>query len=225
MENLKAKNFIYPLISILSSVAILVIGLLLAKSIKAYYFLGGVWLLMLCFGYYKSCFAVIPVAVIMTAIFCALTYAISKDTSATMSAGARILAVCVAVIPGMALPPWALVSNLSALRVPRMVTLGMMIALSFFPLLRKETKQIKEAMRTRGAGSILNPKIFYRAFLIPLVIRLVNISDTLALSVETRGFDVQGKDYTIYKKVKFRALDALFLCLFVIVSVLAIVLG
>lgn len=222
MENLKAKRFIYPLLSILTSIAILVIGLLMSESLKAYYFLGGVWLLLLCFGYYKSCFAVIPVGAVVCGIFCLLTYFISRDTNATLSAGARILAVCVAVIPGMALPPWALVSNLSALKAPRMITLGMMIALSFFPLLKKETRQIKEAMKTRGAGNILNPKIFYRAFLVPMVIRLVNISDTLALSVETRGMDVQSKEYSIYKKIKLSIFDGVFFVLFVAIAVAVI---
>ena len=46
----------------------------------------------------------------------------------------------------------------------------------------------------------MNPKIFYRAFLVPFVMRLVNISDTLSLSVETRGFSLEKVPYTVYKK-------------------------
>ena len=65
-------------------------------------------------------------------------------------------------------------------------------------------------MKTRGAGSVLNPKILYRAFLIPLVMRLVNISDTLALSVETRGFTLGGSLYSIYKKEFPAVSDVLF---------------
>ena len=89
--------------------------------------------------------------------------------------------------------------NLSTLKMPRGVTLGMLIATSFPPVLGAEIKRVREAMKTRGAGSVLNPKIFYRAFLVPFVMRLVNIADTLSLSVETRGFSLEKVPYTVYK--------------------------
>ena len=40
--------------------------------------------------------------------------------------------------------------------------------------------------------------------------RLVNISDTLALSVETRGFTLGGSLYSIYKKEYPALSDVLF---------------
>ena len=166
----------------------------------------------------------LPFALIMSAIFCGITYALSKDAVSTFAAANRILAVSVALIPGLALKPMLLVRNLSGLRAPRMLTLGMMIALGFFPLLRKETQRIREAMKTRGAGNALNPKIFHRAFLVPLVVRLVNISDTLALSVETRGFSADDKNYTVYRDVKFAVKDAAFAVILVAGSVSAVVL-
>lgn len=66
-------------------------------------------------------------------------------------------------------------------------------------------------MKTRGAGSVFNPKILYRSFLVPLVMRLVNISDTLALSVETRGFALGKVCYTIYKKENIALSDIVFI--------------
>ena len=101
--------------------------------------------------------------------------------------------------------------NLSQLHMPRGITLGMLITMSFIPVLRGEIKRVREAMKTRGAGSILNPKIFYRAFLIPLVTRLVDISDTLALSIETRGFTLGKCKYTVYKKEVVNVFDVLYL--------------
>lgn len=224
MGSLKVKNPVYPVMSILSAVVILVFGLVSAKTVAASYYLAGVWLLFLVFGYWKSCLAIVPFAIAMSAVFCGITYALSKDSVTTYAAANRILAVCVAVIPGIALEPILVVRNLSQLKAPRMITLGMMIALSFFPLLRKETQRIREAMKTRGAGNALNPKIFHRAFLVPLVVRLVNIADTLALSVETRGFNAQDKNYTVYKEVKFGLRDLAFAAILVAGSVLAVVL-
>ena len=85
--------------------------------------------------------------------------------------------------------------------------------IDFFPLLRAEVRQTREAMCTRGAGGLLNPAILYRAFLIPLMVRLVNLSDTLALSVETRGFTTYPAPYTVYRPVYLQARDGAFAAL------------
>ena len=100
----------------------------------------------------------------------------------------------------------------------------MLITMSFIPVLKVEIKRVREAMKTRGAGSLLNPKIFYRAFLIPLVTRIVDISDTLSLSVETRGFTSGKSKYTIYKKETINILDIMYLLGFVVSIVLMVVL-
>ena len=224
-ERFEVKHPIHPLIGLCVSVMLVVTGLLTAKSVTSLYYLGAVWVLFLCFGYYRACFAVVPVAMVMSLILAGITYAVSKDAAAAQAAVSRILAVCVAVIPGMALPPILIVRSFSALHIPRGCTLGMMITLSFFPLLRGEVRQVREAMKTRGAGSILSPKIFYRAFLIPLVTRLVNISDTLALSVETRGFTTgSAATYTVYRTVSVGARDIGFAVIFVLCTGMAVVL-
>ena len=96
--------------------------------------------------------------------------------------------------------------------------------MSFVPMLKGEIGRVREAMKTRGAGSVLNPKILYRAFLVPFVMRLVNISDTLALSVETRGFTLGGSLYSIYKKEYPALSDVLFVLGIVAGAVLVVVL-
>ena len=178
--------------------------------------------MLLCFGYWKACLAVLSVAAVFTALFGGLTYAFSDNSDLALAMVSRILSVCAAVIPGLGLAPVKLMRNLSQLRAPRAITLGMMIALSFFPLLAKEVRQVREAMRTRGAGSPVNPKIFYRAFMVPFVMRLVNISDTLALSVETRGFTTKKARYTIYKPVKFQWKDAVYIAISIALAALAV---
>ena len=192
----------------------MVFGLINAKKEMCIWFLIGMWVLFLLFGYRKACLAVIPVAFILCLIMAGITFLISRDSAAALAAVCRILSVCIAVIPGLALQPITLVRGFSALHLPRYLTLGMMITLDFFPLLKGEVSQVREAMKTRGAGSILNPQIFYRAFLIPLIVRLVNISDTLSLSVETRGFTTDPDvPYSVYKTVDVTIRDAVFVVL------------
>lgn len=223
-ENLLAKHPVYPLIGLISSVLIIIFGLITAKSTECIFFLACMWILFIVFGYWRACLAVIPIAGIMCAAFGGITYAVSGDMRAAYAAVNRILAVCIAVIPRLAMSPIILVRNFSALKLPRMLTLGMMITLTFFPLLGGEVRQVKEAMKTRGAGSFFSPKIFYRAFLIPLVMRLVNISDTLALSVETRGFSNSSADCSVFKTVKLRVADIMFLLLVISGAVLVVLL-
>lgn len=215
-EKLAIKRPIYPVIGLLSSVLILICGVARAKNEMCIWFLCGMWAILLAFGYWRACVAVIPVAAVMCVFLAGITFVVSGDVIQTMAAVNRILAVCIAVIPGLSLPPIVLVRNFSTLKLPRMLTLGMMITLNFFPLLGGEVRQVREAMKTRGAGSLFSPQIFYRAFLIPLVMRLVNISDTLSLSVETRGFTENAGGCSVYKTVRISPMDLLFLLLILV---------
>ena len=209
-EKLYVKNPLFPMAGIAVSVFTFAFGLAIAKSPGVFFFLGGIWLLLALFGYLL---AVLPAAALLCGIFCALTYAISRDAAQTSAAAARMLALCVAAIPGLGLAPVCLVRGFSCMRLPRVLTLAMLITFTFFPLLRAEVRQTREAMRTRGAGGLLNPAILYRAFLIPLMVRLVNLSDTLALSVETRGFTTYPAPHTVYRPVYLQAKDGAFAAL------------
>ncbi len=45
----------------------------------------------------------------------------------------RMLALCIAAIPGLGLPPVCLVRGFSCMRLPRVLTLAMLITFTFFP--------------------------------------------------------------------------------------------
>lgn len=201
------KSRIYPLLGIFLAVFIIVFGLVRSRETDILYFLAGCYVLFAAVGCYRACLKVLPIAILLGAAFGGISYAATRDFATARAMAARIWAFCVAVIPGMSIRPVDLTGCLNQLKFPRAITLGFLIALNFAPLLGGEVRRIREAMRTRGAGSILHIKVFYRAFLIPLVTRLVNISDTLALSVETRGFTMENSGVTIYKKVRPHAAD------------------
>lgn len=218
------KKQIYPVIALLSGILIIVFGLLTAKRLSGVYYLLGVFLWLCLFGMGKNCLRVLPGILILGGIFFGISYAIAQNTQKAMGLAVRIAAVMLSVVPGMGVEPVRMTRNLSQLHTPRSVTLGMLIARSFMPMLTDEEKRIKEAMKTRGAGNAFNPKIFYRAFLVPLVMRLVNISDTLSLSVETRGFTLGKTPYTIYKKETIGVKDILFFVGILCGSIVAVVL-
>lgn len=222
-EKLQIKKPIYPIIGIMSSIIIFAIGLVTANDSTCLYFLCGVWFLFLIFGYYRACLSILPFILILGAIFAGITFLVSRESLSAYAAFNRITSISVAVIPGLAISPAYLTRNLLQIKIPRMIVFGMLIAISFFHLLVVEIRQIKEAMRTRGAGSFFNLKIFYRAFLIPLIVRLVNISDTLALSIETRGFSTDKAAFTVYKPVKLRIFDIIFLIILITGAVLTVI--
>lgn len=219
------KRNLYPLFAIASSLMIMVFGLVMARSAVCSYFLLGAFVWLCLFGCYKQCLKALPAYIVVGGIFTLIAYyAANQSTDAALAMANRFGAVFLALVPGMSIQAVAMTRNLSQLHTPRGITLGMLITMSFVPVLKAESIRVREAMKTRGAGSILNPKIFYRAFLIPLVTRLVDISDTLALSIETRGFTLGKTKYTVYKKETINWSDILYLFGLAAGIVLAVVL-
>jgi energy-coupling factor transport system permease protein len=182
-----------------------------------------VWLFL--FGSFRACIKTLPAFIVVGGLFGVIAYfAYGSDISASIAMVNRFGAIFLAGIIGCSVEAVAICRSLSELHTPRSITLGMLIATSFVPVLRLEIKRVREAMKTRGAGSVLNPKVFYRAFLVPLVMRLVGISDTLSLSVETRGFTLDKANYTVYKRETVAISDIVFLLAIVVGGVLVVVL-
>lgn len=202
----------------------IVFGLVTAKSVACSYFLLGAYVWLFVFGCHKACLRVLPAFLVVGGAFFGIAYAVYGDWISAVAMANRFGAIFLAAAIGMSQESVAMTRALSQVHTPRAVTLGMLIATSFVPVLRAEIRRVREAMKTRGAGSILNPKIFYRAFLVPLVMRLVGISDTLALSVETRGFALGKVKYTVYKKETVTLSDVVFLLGLVAGAVLAVML-
>lgn len=203
---------LYPLVAVLAGLFIIVFGLIMARELLlCSIFLGAVFVWLLLFGCGRACLRIVPVFVVVAGIFFGIFYGATGTVNSGWAMANRFGAVFLAIVPGMSVAPVRMTRSLSQIHTPRSVTLGMLIAMSFVPMLKGEIKRVREAMKTRGAGSVFNPKILYRAFLVPLVMRLVNISDTLALSVETRGFALGKIRYTIYKKENIALSDIVFI--------------
>ncbi len=203
---------LYPLVAVLAGLFIIVFGLIMARELLlCSIFLGAVFVWLLLFGCGRACLRIVPVFVVVAGIFFGIFYGATGTVNSGWAMANRFGAVFLAIVPGMSVEPVRMTRSLSQIHTPRSVTLGMLIAMSFVPMLKGEIKRVREAMKTRGAGSVFNPKILYRAFLVPLVMRLVNISDTLALSVETRGFALGKVRYTIYKKENIALSDIVFI--------------
>ncbi len=220
MVKLQKKDATYPLISFLVSTITLFYGLSMAKIDNIYIFYICLFCLYLIFRYWKVCLIMIPFSMIMILIFAGTTYSVTKDLEKTIYSINRSLAVSLSILPGLAISSTALIKSLEKIKMPKILTLGMMITIKFIPLFVKEMRQIRDAMKTRGVISPLHPRVFYRAFLLPLIVRIINISDVLAISLETRGFVLDKKRRTIYDPIKIKANDIIFLIIFILIAVI-----
>lgn len=221
LDSFQIKNPIYPIFSICAALLIFINALILAKSLFGVIFLVSVFILLCAFGYAKTCLKLIPFLVIYLAIFSVIFYfASNRNLTFVYQMAVRLSGVVIAFIPGVSMPPSSLVRCLTQLKFPRLMTLGILITLTFVPILNREINQIRNAMKTRGATSLWRPQVFYRAILIPLIVRLVNISDTLTLSVETRGFICDDVKPSVYKSIKIQSKDIIFAVLFLLVFII-----
>jgi len=217
MESLYVNKPIYPILSLLSSFIIFFIGLLVSKEIALAYLLLALTLIYLFYGYGKVLLKAIPIFVVIGAIIGAGATITSRNYVTGIQTAGRILLLVYSSVTMIALPPINLTRNLMQLKVPRVLTLGMLATVRFVPILVNEAKQIREAMKTRGANvNRHNLPLACRAFLVPFVMRILNISEVMAVSVETRGFVMTDKPTTVYKEVRFTLRDALFALLLTI---------
>lgn len=210
MERLQVKKPIYPLVCIAFAAIILLGGLLVSKRLVFAYLLAVLCLMYPCFGYGKVLLKCLTIFIPLSLLIGLLSWPIAGNRIAALQTTGRILLMGLCAVPMVSLPPVNLTRCLTQLNCPRILTLGMLVAVRFVPVLMTEMRRILEAMKTRGVRLTLNPACFYRAFLIPLVMRLTNISEILALSLETRGFDLKEKDATVYRPVRFTLRDAAF---------------
>ena len=212
MTFFRFKTKLYPLIAITASLFVIIFGLVAARNKNLCWYLLGVLAWLCVFGCFKGVLKMLPAFIVFGGAFAGIAYASAGgDLAAALSMLNRFGALFLGVALSMSVAAVRMTRSLSQVHTPRAITLGMLISMSFVPMLKGEIKRVREAMKTRGAGSVFNPKILYRAFLVPLVMRLVNISDTLALSVETRGFTLGGSMYSVYKKEYPALSDVLFI--------------
>lgn len=220
------RKSIYPLFLIIASVVILITGLLLAKLEIGKYYIIGILFFLIIFGYMEKIVFISLYVFLTNIVFLGLIYLITRETKELLPAFIRINTTFLAVIPGMGVSTKELANSLHKLKINKKIILGLIITYNFIPKMREEMKIIKESIKTRNLKlKFYNPKIYYRAYFIPLLIRIIKISDTLSLSIETRNFDFDSKKVTIYNDTFIKLRDILFLVILLLMSIGGILVG
>ncbi|MFT3982855.1 MAG: energy-coupling factor transporter transmembrane component T [Lachnospiraceae bacterium] len=89
-------------------------------------------------------------------------------------------------------PTGSFMGALNAMKIPKTVSIGVAIGLRFFPTVAQEYRQIRNAQRFRGVGIGFWNTLFHlpkvlEYILLPLIVRIVRISEELSASVTVRG--------------------------------------
>lgn len=220
MMRLAAKRPLHPCVCVLSALAVFVIGLMMARGLRLPVLAVALVAIYACFGLIGSTLRCMAMMIPAGFLIALVTLLVRQDLDAAVGMWARIVVSGLAAVPVITMPHINLVRFLTQRRCPRMITLGMLIAVRFLPVLGSEIAHIREAMKTRGVrASLWNVRCFYRALVMPLMLRIINMSDTMALSLETRGFDLENREVSVYRPVRFFARDGVFAACIVILLV------
>lgn len=220
LDAFQVKKPFYPLISFAVSLLVLVFGMLFSKSYWSFAFAGVLFLLYSCFGLFKGLWKMTVSMLACGLVIGGLAFITNHNFDAFWQTVVRFVLIGMCAVPMVTTSPANLTRCLTQLHCPRVITLGMLVTLRFIPILVTEVKRIWEAMRVRGANvNWYRPSSLYRAFFIPLMMRIIGISDTLSLSLETRAFTLDDAPATVYGRVELHARDIVFL----VVSVVACV--
>lgn len=84
-------------------------------------------------------------------------------------------------------PPQELARALAQWRLPAPLVISLLLVWRFFPVMREEVQEVRQANLLRGKGP--KGQAWYRGFLLPLSFILLEYSDRVALALELRAFD------------------------------------
>ena len=97
--------------------------------------------------------------------------------------------------------------------MPRSIGIPFSVLLRFVPTIKIELKALKENMKIRGIITsrffpLLHPIKYIEYTLVPLLMRMIKISDELSASALIRGLDSNENRVTL-TKLRFRTTDLL----------------
>ncbi|NMA93834.1 MAG: hypothetical protein GX975_04135 [Clostridiales bacterium] len=208
----KPEKNIHPILSLVFSVMLFATGLLFVKKPWFVIYLAAFLILLLLFRFERTMLRTIPFVLIFGALTAGLT-AVNGTPSDILYAFYRVLALALAAVLSISIKPIRLVRAFNQLKVPRWISLGLLIVIRFMQIFYEEIQQIRQAIVLRGIRFSETPLLWARAFFIPLIVRVLSISEGLAISLETRAFSTELEGSS-YETIDFKKKDRLFAALF-----------
>lgn len=121
-----------------------------------------------------------------------------------------------------------MIEALNRMKVPRSISIPFSVLLRFAPTMGYELKALRENMRIRGVIKnkffvLRNPIKYAACMLVPLLMRMIKVSDELSASALIRGLDSGDNRVTIVE-LRFKVMDliAMIIGIFAVISVVVI---
>ena len=125
-------------------------------------------------------------------------------------------------------PPGEIAAFLSRIHMPSSVILGLLVMFRFFPTMKAELKAMGLSMKNRGLTSVKqftgHPLASFEYVLVPLLLRILQIADQLAVSAVARGAERPGVRKSYYETTMHMR-DWCFLALWGIVTAAVLCVG
>lgn len=180
----------------------------------------------------------LPINDILWSLLSAVVIAFVRDSVLGISYGHYFRIPCVvfleqygnahAVLGLFMTPPGELSSFLSSIHMPTGVILGLMVIFRFFPTMKAELKAVGLSMKNRGLTSVrqfaVHPLASVEYVLVPLLLRILQIADQLAVSAVARGAECPGVRKSYYETTMHMR-DWCFLALWGIVTAAVLCVG
>lgn len=165
LDAFSVRKPLYPLIAFVSSLCMLVCGMLFSKSLWAFAFADVLFVLYCCFGLFRGAWKMSAAMLAFGLVIGGLAFITNRNFNAFWQTVVRALLLGICAVPMITIPPADLTRCMNQMHCPRMITLGMLVTLRFIPILVTEIRHIWEAMRVRGANvKWYRPDCLYRAF-------------------------------------------------------------
>lgn len=108
-----------------------------------------------------------------------------------------------------------LLTSLDRLHLPKKFIIAVTITLRYFPIFRREFKQIKDSMRLRGISfTLLKPIQSFSYFIVPQLFRCMILAEELTGAGLTKGIESKQRRSSFYD-LSFKALDGFLMALLV----------
>lgn len=101
------------------------------------------------------------------------------------------------------------------MKIPEAIIIPCMVVIRFFPTIREDYRQIRNAMKFRGhgqTGGVLHPVRSLEYVMIPLLMNSNNVSQDLSVAALTKGIGMAGT-HTSIRDIRFGTVDVLYMLL------------
>lgn len=208
---------INPILSFILSLLIFFIGLSIVKEKWFYHYYISILILYILLGfglaYLKTFLFFLPLGM----IYILVTY-VGNDLYQTDLAFRRILALGLSSTLSLTIDPSSLSRSLSKLKISKSMGIGLLIVINFIRLIKQEIIILKNAIYLRGIRFFKQPILWLKSFSLPLLIRLISISDNMTRSLEVRRFSTETGS-TAYKSTSLKSFDYLLIMGIVFINV------